>query len=118
MIWLNILYSCIFLIKSTVFIHEPKDKIWISVGSPPKEILFLQVDVNNNSDVVNIEISLTKTVVTTLDKKSLRCNGPEKPDFNTCCKNFFHSYLKTSIKCTVPGKCKDINTEQMKAYFR
>jgi len=88
-----------------VYVHDREDKIWISVGTPPKKITSIHLDLHNKSDVGSIDGIVSEKQMTLLNKKQSQCKTYEKgePDFNNCSKNYISSQLKNTINCTVPG---------------
>ena len=88
-----------------VYFHDKKDKMWATFGAPPKHITRIQLGIGNNTDIALVRATITEKHVTSLDKENSHCKlyGAGGYDFNECSLQFFSSYLKDKINCTLPG---------------
>ena len=88
-----------------VYFHDQKDKMWTTFGAPPKDITSIQLGIGNNTDIAVVQATITEKHVTSMDKENSHCNNYEADghDFNSCTLDFFSSYFKDQINCTLPG---------------
>ena len=78
----------------------------ISLGVPPKEVTMLQLPTSPQSQIIGIEAIITERSVSVMNKKSFPCKeySIEELDFTTCSQNFYASFLKDKINCTIAGE--------------
>ena len=80
----------------------------ISLGNPPKEITSFNLPISPDSEFLGIDVSINEKRITLMNKKSSNCKQyqPDGYNLNACIQNFFDSYFKKSVNCTLAGKDK------------
>jgi hypothetical protein len=80
--------------------------MWPCSSAPPMPMLVYQLEIFNQTEVISIEATIAEKHTTMIDKPTRHCKVYEKNEegFNICSKNFFATFLKDKINCTVPGK--------------
>jgi hypothetical protein len=96
----------------SVYIHTRENWMWPSTGVPPMPMPILQLGIHNQTDVISIEAKISEKDTTLMDKPSAHCKAykDEKDGFNNCTRNFFFTFLKDKVKCTMPGNSSTVGT--------
>jgi hypothetical protein len=91
-----------------VYIHDPKDKILITLGVPPKDVTTIQLPTSSESEIYHIEILLFEKQISIMNKNTFPCKKYEvdELDFTRCSQKLFDSNLKDKINCTLAGNEK------------
>lgn len=89
-----------------MFIHKEEDILWISLGINPTNFPILQLELNNESKIINVQIEVREKMDYFLDLPNSHCkayaDGPI--GLNICSHRYITSYLNKNINCTIPGK--------------
>jgi len=94
------------MIFETVYIHQPEDKYWVSVGLNPKNFPLLELEVNNQSKYFYMDLKISERIDIFMDQPNAPCrNYVEGPaGFSKCCQNFTSKILNSKLNCSIPGK--------------
>jgi len=89
----------------SVFIHQPEDKIWVSIGVFLQTAPYFKLGIDNQTNIISIEFTMTEKLTKLMDQPNAHCGtyDDEMNGFNTCCQKYIETKMRMSTTCTVPG---------------
>lgn len=93
-----------FLKQSLVlYIHQPGDEIWISVGLTMNGMVTLNIEASQNVHSVEFALAEKRTTYLSTQLNPCRLSETSRNEFNLCTQKAFCSLAKIHVNCTIPG---------------